>query len=258
METSTQLGDVEVAITRTFRLFSRLPQELQDSIWEYAIDLVGPRVVEPYFRAATWDAKGTRTWPLTSSCPIPSVLHACRSSRRLALKYWKLSFAKANQPAAIFFNFSNDILFFGQQCPFISLFSKNVSLVERSAVQKLSFSLYNQGLEGYYYDGDSLATVLHNDFPCLELVVFAGEDDDDIEERYGARRSRLRLVTRDPKKKVIIFYENPKFARGSGGIFRRILSNYDAKCSQEGWRLPQRRFMACYRSRPNSVEERSP
>lgn len=84
--------------------------------WEFAIEAVEPRVVEIWegYQGEFPDGKYAWTGQFTSSCPIPSVLHACRDSRCLALKRWKLCFAYEEQPAKIFFDLTSDILYFGR------------------------------------------------------------------------------------------------------------------------------------------------
>lgn len=103
-----------------------LPCELQDQIWEAAVNAVGPRLVELrddyrgleeqerlgklesdryHYNPTPKEVENCRHFGLrgsieradpyfTSNCAIPALLHTCRQSRTAALRRWKLSLAR--------------------------------------------------------------------------------------------------------------------------------------------------------------------
>lgn len=132
---------------RVFHLFKKFTLELQDEIWQHAVDGIGQRVVEfreglyrnadgvaievlddKYQRGPTDDefdmvyyrnqripttaSEGDITWEprFTSTCPIPALLHTTHGSRKCALKRWELAFAQGDKPSKVFFDFTYDTL----------------------------------------------------------------------------------------------------------------------------------------------------
>jgi hypothetical protein len=83
--------------------FAKLPQEIQDLIWEQA--LPGPRVVP-----LNWKSRGVEG--LTSPLAPPAMLHVCRASRQVALKCgYELAFGIFDYPAQIYINFGIDTIY---------------------------------------------------------------------------------------------------------------------------------------------------
>lgn len=104
----------------SFPQFHRLPNELQDAIWQAAVQGVPPRVIELrddyrgteeeqrlideenhlYWFSGDPEPEANVNGPrgsledadpfFTSSCPIPALLHTCRRSREYALQRWTL------------------------------------------------------------------------------------------------------------------------------------------------------------------------
>ncbi|CAD6445786.1 0309963f-dce6-49f0-88c1-ae2e8a797d1f [Sclerotinia trifoliorum] len=110
---------------RTFILFNSLPKELQLTIWKLALQDVGPRTVK--LRLCWWEYKvpttGCRDYLgsiLTArqkyKAKIPSLLHTCQDSREVALKVYKLSFAKLLQDRPVYFDIEKDTLWVSGGC----------------------------------------------------------------------------------------------------------------------------------------------
>jgi hypothetical protein len=201
----------------TFTSFPRLPPEVQNMIWQIAIDSVRPRVVEVKEnielapRSCRSKYGGKRQF--ISTCPIPGVLHACRASRSLALRRWRLCFAARYQEPKIFFDLEEDFLYFGRDFDNIRNFADAVDFKDRQATQLLAFHLRLQWASDYFYDGEDLSFVLFEDFPNVKVVLFPEYDLDELVEigdRLRRRSSRLAKpeppkAKRDPKKTVIRF-----------------------------------------------------
>ncbi|KAN0099934.1 hypothetical protein V8E51_013709 [Hyaloscypha variabilis] len=97
---------------KAFALFPKLPPELRRMIWAFARQ--SPRVIK-LFRAKVNDV-----YILYSTAKVPSLLHACQESRRVAKSWYELSLHHReafleNYSARVYFDFSNDFLYF----PFI-------------------------------------------------------------------------------------------------------------------------------------------
>ncbi|KAG4433461.1 hypothetical protein IFR05_011065 [Cadophora sp. M221] len=98
----------------TFTLFPELPFELRLKIWNCIAS--GPRTV-----TITYGSQATRHKGKTISRfdgwgtpePTPVILHICHESRAEALKLYQLAFGSHFHIAKIYFNFSTDILRFG-------------------------------------------------------------------------------------------------------------------------------------------------
>jgi hypothetical protein len=83
----------------------KLPQELLDMIWEYA--LPGPRVVPFYLKRDEFN-NGLITCPLAP----PVMLHVCRASRQIALKHgFEPRLSMSSLPAPRFVNFTLDTVY---------------------------------------------------------------------------------------------------------------------------------------------------
>lgn len=89
-----------------FTLFPELPSEMRLKIWRHIFP--GPRIVgiQPSFTHSRFTGWKSMDWP-------PLVLQITHESREEALKYYRLSFATASEPATIYFNFRTDTLRFG-------------------------------------------------------------------------------------------------------------------------------------------------
>lgn len=162
----------------SFSRFPLLPQELQNMIWQTAIDCVKPRIVEVHETTAreTRESKHLQKRQFTSPCPIPGVLHACSASRQLALRRWKLSFASRCQHPKIFFDFSNDTLYFDGVFADMSTFVKRVDRGDRDAVQYLAIAALLEYERGYFHDGYDLCIALREDFPAVSNIRFPWVD----------------------------------------------------------------------------------
>lgn len=70
---------------QSFTLFSKLPRELQDQIWDGAVQ-AGPSRLIPAYSVMKYEIRST-----LSRLPIPALLHTCQEARRAACKRWELS-----------------------------------------------------------------------------------------------------------------------------------------------------------------------
>lgn len=103
--------------TKSFHDFPRLPQELQDIIWGFA--LLGPCILtvdvnlpfereEPDFK---WESMAGQEWLTFNKAyhsPNPALLRTCQRSRAIASKTYKLLFGSSN----VFADLDKDILYF--------------------------------------------------------------------------------------------------------------------------------------------------
>ena len=112
-----------------FLPFAQLPHELQEEIWSFAciaVPAANPRI----HRIAPTSREFAQTASLDSveiniiaqpPTPVPSLLHACRGSRKAALKVYelwhsvKLDSADVGDRKYIFVSKPHDIFYFGQQ-----------------------------------------------------------------------------------------------------------------------------------------------
>jgi len=137
-------------------------------IWHLAIYDVKPRIVKveegtiPSTRQSTY----FRRRQFISTCHIPGVLHACRASRNLALRRWKLSFAAGRQPPKIFFDFSCDTLFIPEDFR-LGDFAERLNPVDRVKLSKMAISIKDLTSNDYAHNGFDLAWLLVKNFPSL-------------------------------------------------------------------------------------------
>lgn len=132
--------DLDMSPSSTFHQFSspRCPNEIRDLIWEWAVAVTEPRVIQltrhatPYLHRVpdsptnyTSPKPGKRRssnsryesrfeYAYTSTCKIPALLHTSGRSRDLALKQYQLSFAvqkgMGDGIARIYFDAGKDVL----------------------------------------------------------------------------------------------------------------------------------------------------
>lgn len=192
--------------------FNGLPLEIQDAIWEIAIDSVEPRVVEICNNLTKTLPGGgfTASRELGSHIPVPGVLQACHRSRQMALetKRWTLSFGNMNgSPGRIFFDFNADILYFGMNFFNVMDFLDDCNEADRLALRKIAFHLDEQYENGYFSCGEVLANRLHNHFPDVEEVIFANENVDFDWNLYHT--GELQQEDLDDPKRTIIKFRKP-------------------------------------------------
>ncbi|KAK0124546.1 hypothetical protein ONS95_009494 [Cadophora gregata] len=102
--------------SKTFHFFSRLPPELRNRIWKYALPagrLVRIFYTEIHYPSGTYSNDDLGLTTFTSNAPIPAMLHACAESRQVASKVYKLRLGTAQSPATIYLDLSVDTLYFG-------------------------------------------------------------------------------------------------------------------------------------------------
>ncbi|KAH8784373.1 hypothetical protein BGZ57DRAFT_925369 [Hyaloscypha finlandica] len=106
---STPTIPVEEPPSLKFTLFPKLPPELRNKIWEFA--LPGPRKIT----IETWDCVIVhvklqhRHRQQQNKSDIPVTLHVCRDSRAIALKHYSLAFSY-RLLRAVYFDFEIDTL----------------------------------------------------------------------------------------------------------------------------------------------------
>lgn len=101
---------------------------------------------------------------LISACPKPSVLHACRASRGLALRGWRLSFAAGRQPPKIFFDFSHDILFIPDGFD-LGKFARILDPVDCIVVSRMAIDITDLRSSDYAHGGFDLVWLLMKKVP---------------------------------------------------------------------------------------------
>lgn len=214
----------------TFQPFPFLVTELKQLIWAFAISAIPSRVVElrdgfwtdlqPSDDPETITSNGGQVvktndagwqkweWQYTSPCCIPASLHACRLSREMALKRWKLAFAedkeeKARGDGKVFFDFKQDILWIDEDLPNFKAFLGRVPEDDKRGVRRLAIDFDVQLLPRNLRSGASIAEVLLKEFPMLEEVVLVGS-----ERTVGESESAGKRVTRGKKRGAVAFVEN--------------------------------------------------
>lgn len=107
----------------TFTLFPLLPSEIRLLIWEAARP--APRFIKLYCSRCCrpWLATNAPFCPLhptnnsagthhvRSKAPVPSILHACIDSRRIALSWYRLSFGHKTSAPKVYFDWERDGLY---------------------------------------------------------------------------------------------------------------------------------------------------
>jgi hypothetical protein len=174
-------------------------------IWQDALDAIGPRIVD--VRRGTY----RKTYPgnhlhrrqITSPCPIPAVLHACRASRKLGLKRWQLAFTEweGDERPKIYFDFASDTLYFDQHFGSVAEFTDRVVAFDRERVHRIAFHLRQQGEVEFNETGDPLSLC---DFPNLTHLILPVIDYD---FDYDLDLKGWPQPERDPKEIAISFYE---------------------------------------------------
>jgi len=92
----------------TFTLFGDLPPELQLLIWEAARP--APRFIILQGRPQNPSRSRWDDQDIYSNAKVPALLHTCRNSRRIALKWYRLSFGNPTFPPRVYFDWEEDCL----------------------------------------------------------------------------------------------------------------------------------------------------
>jgi hypothetical protein len=220
----------------TFSRFPDLPKEIQDHIWQFAVDGVDGRVVE------------IRQERYTSTCPIPALLRTCHDSRHWALKRWKLcfgsSFISPGRPAKIFFDYSSDTMFFGEYFEDMCAFKDHA--FPAKGVQKVAFRIEQQW--EYDHSVDVRVERIHGSFPDLQEIVFLNIDRDfdfDLADEDEPQPPR------DQEKSIITFHE---MALPSEEIFKHILTDFKEEYERKYGTYPSWRRLDFQYSYPVSQE----
>ncbi|KAF4636716.1 hypothetical protein G7Y89_g1366 [Cudoniella acicularis] len=237
-----------------FHLFPRFPQELQDRIWQQAIESIGPRAVG--FQALSRFRANEVPVANVSSSTIPNVLHACRDARNLALQRWQPSFA-TEDPAKIYFDFRLDTLVFFVHDPNyeysfteIDLFVAYTEAADRERLSRIAIDFQIEYERETFRDGGLLASMLHDGIPNLKEIVLLCMDLDDWEYDLSGRDPR-RLS--DPANTDIEFV-----ALQEGDIFKEVLEEeygafideFEREIQRAGWN-PELKYMNFRRKDPN-------
>lgn len=170
----------------TFKDFTRLPRELQDMIWKFALDNQEARII---------DMDPSETIP----AEIPALLHGCHDSRQIALKSYNL--IRHQRQKYYFYNPAFDTLVFEDQeriwsyiqlwkNPYStrasSIFDSNVKVLDlRLILKKVQFiSIKDRSSTGMY------ELIKFNAFRNLKLLElncpWIGCEEDGTAERWAA------------------------------------------------------------------------
>jgi hypothetical protein len=245
---------------QTFYAFRRLPAELRDRVWQYAIDAIPSRVVS--LRLEDNSVRGRKTesgntiisynlFPeefaqYTSPSPIPPVLHACRDSRDLASKRWRLAFPRGRwyyRRAAhktirtrfdscpkVFFDFSRDILWLGDDLP---CFVQSVCEKDRHALRKVAFDWgKTMDREDPRY-WSNMALAIHENLPFLSQIVL-------VQTHGGSCSVETRL---DGKSVVHLVDPTPRTLTSHNDLHGDELEEFNAFPKQMGWDCPVLKVM---------------
>lgn len=155
---------------KTFTQFSKLPTELQDKIWTYA--LPGPRIIGVQikrFKDVLEDDSVVEFYSFIEfyKCvtvePHPELLHACRNSRAVALDTYRLSFVdELRHP--VYFDIRRDVLSFDRfdmLCFFFQL-CDNVYTFTEGRIPTLLLDLGERHED--WFDVDMFLDIWRNDF----------------------------------------------------------------------------------------------
>ncbi|KAH6682025.1 hypothetical protein B0J14DRAFT_695492 [Halenospora varia] len=105
-------GKCEPVAAMTFASFGKLPPELREKVWGFA--LPGPRVVQMRIKLVVAKySKHQRGFHLKSTTPVPSMLHTCSESRAIALQHYELGMGSHLSRGRTYIDFTKDTIYFG-------------------------------------------------------------------------------------------------------------------------------------------------
>lgn len=110
-KTTTEPVGTDCVIPCTeFHRFSKLPAELRITIWKLARP--GPRVIRVKVHIVKYHiSEHVRGLKFTSFTPVPAVLHACKESRAIALKTYKLGMKTHCDGPRVYVDFTKDTIY---------------------------------------------------------------------------------------------------------------------------------------------------
>lgn len=145
---ATAMPSVILITTDTPTCFDSLPRELRDKIWQYA--LPNPRIVKADVVDGLW--KQTFDYDHEIDNPryfyrIPNLLHICRESREIALKFYQPLLTDPVGHPMFLFDPENDVLSVGKSryngprvgSP-VSHFGNPTNIINGSMVQRLAIT----------------------------------------------------------------------------------------------------------------------
>ena len=146
-----------------FQLFPRLPTELRLLIWEFA---------RPEGRIIKMRVRRNRN--LYSRAPVPNLLHTNQESRKLALKWYELTFE-----AQIYFDWSVDAIWMKDK----DLYCNNGAYViikeeDASKVRRCVYEIPYYAPENYpklIWDLEFYLLYTHNSFPNIKEIMISEE-----------------------------------------------------------------------------------
>jgi 2EXR family len=247
---------VDMMAAETFHPFERLPRELQLRVWHYAISAVPSRVVNirtgpcPFVyinRPSTGFRRIRRkeSDQYTSPSSIPSVLHTCHTSRQLASQRWQLAFPRPNSSPKVYFDFTGDILWYGDQSWDLGYFFQDASVTDKHAlwkVKRFAFHIHD-ALEGcraedrftgaWRAGGGRVARSIHTFMPFLDEIVLLGRYAGDLEHDFmNSRKSCVRL-THPTDTQLQVFRQQ----------YGQDLEKFETLYEKMGWNCPQLKWM---------------
>ncbi|KAI9374615.1 hypothetical protein BJX61DRAFT_281103 [Aspergillus egyptiacus] len=135
-----------------FHLFPCLPFELRARIWELTVE---PRTVEIRIHRRNWP---TTIQTMTSSTPVPAVLHACHESRTQGLYQRAFTLAtEGHEPRYVWVNFEVDMISIGDTD------TEHVDPAERLLIRRLRFERESDD-SFFFFESHSLA----KEYPNVE------------------------------------------------------------------------------------------
>lgn len=273
---SESVGSTQGHSSSTFEFFPKLPTELRLKIWQHALDLESPCIVEVEHHAPMLDQSN-------SSRLLPAFLSTTHESRIEALRVYKTCFSvQPNIPGRVYFNFDKDTLYVGSRCA-TSLrdLLENCTEEERSKIKRLAFDpLWHWETFLANEEDHDVAAVLHRDLPGLEQLVLAKEGEyvepvdgydiieDDIEvghqleeeEDYWRRWNiEWKVQWKEMRPKTPVELRNLHFYRPTSRIIDGEDLLFDANVAEEimemgkqdhpDWKLPRIRVLGIRRGK---------
>jgi len=167
------------------------------------------------------------------------------------MKRWKLSFAFGRgqrNPPKIFFDFTRDTLFFGDEFRnnFYSLlgFEENVNVKDRKALRKVAFNEDLRYRRDFFVSSHGLARRLHKGFPALTNFIFV------VKRKVIWNNAYRRIAYEDlpsSEKRIITFFRE----NGTNTTFAR---NFVEEFRRHEWEQPQIDYVSYYRTIPGTVQ----
>lgn len=182
-------------MSSTFTLFPNLPTELQIKIWRHA--LPGPRIIQLHYLNGTFSFHGARP---------PTVLHACRTSREVALSVFEPAFTRDGQRAPIYIDLAHDTLYLAAQlamCKRTADSFPDFKKIARSLAVEVSSE---KDLEKAVVDiwppslDEAVVDICSSGLNNLNEIILIVEHKEGVFESKNTERVRFKPESRNPFK----------------------------------------------------------